>query len=84
MKKRLGKEFEQFAKCIPADAVEAQKWDMQVAFYAGATSLLNLIMGGLTSDSEPTEQDLHMMDNLHTELTEFQDLLKIKSAQAEA
>jgi len=84
MSKRLGEEFELFARCIPSNAVEAQKWDMQVAFYAGASSLLTLIMEGLTPDEEPTNEDLHMMTNLHTELTDFHDLIKIKVAQEEA
>lgn len=84
MSKRLGAEFERFAKCIPSSAGEAQRWDMQMAFYAGASSLFKLSLSGLTPDAEPTQEDLIMMDNLHTELVDFGDLVKVKIAQREA
>jgi biotin synthase-like enzyme len=80
MKYRLRDEWEIFKKIIPAGAGERQINDMQSAFYCGATVLLSLIMSGLTPGEDPKEEDLQMMDDLQTELEEFNGLLKIRAA----
>jgi biotin synthase-like enzyme len=80
MNYRLKAEWEIFKKIIPAGASEHQINDMQSAFYSGATVLLGLIMTGLTEGEEPKEEDLQMMDDLQTELEEFNGLLKIRAA----
>ena len=64
--------WNEFAKtCIPVGASEIQVKDLRNAFYGGAATLWQIIMVGLTPSSEPTDQDMHMMENLQQELDEF-------------
>lgn len=52
--------------------------DLEEAFYLGASSLFELMVGMLDSDREPTENDLKKMDKLNEELQEFNKNLEAK------
>jgi hypothetical protein len=41
------------------------------AFYAGGVSLLAVVMGMLTDDAEPTEEDIRNMDRIKAEFDEY-------------
>ncbi len=67
----FGEAYDSYAKMIPADADTIQRQETRRAFYAGGTALLHAIMSALTSDEEPTEQDLQTMDAIQAELDDF-------------
>jgi len=50
------------------------------AFYAGAQALMGIVMNSLSPDSEPTEEDVAVMEDLDAELREF--VAKVKACQA--
>ena len=58
-------------KVIPAGAPELQYIESRRAFYAGAGTLLGILLKALEPGSEPTEQDLALMDQIKAELDEF-------------
>lgn len=65
---------------IPKDAPAVQCVETCRAFYAGARSLLTLLMGSLGPGTEPTEADLALMDQIKAELDAFN--AKVTSGQA--
>lgn len=58
-------------KIIPANAPKIQMQESKRAFYAGAASMLDAIMSGLSMGDEPTDADLQHMSNLQGELDRF-------------
>ena len=56
---------------IPDGAPEVQLTECRRAFYAGAAGLMNLVVGGMSDEPEPTQADLDMMDELKAELDAF-------------
>jgi len=59
------------ARVMPPDVPAIQMQETRRAFYAGAQSLLALVMRDLEPDSEPTDADLAFMEALHQELQQF-------------
>lgn len=59
------------AVVIPAAAPSVQVIESRRAFYAGAQALLGLLLNQLGPESEPTEADLEMMDEIERELKTF-------------
>jgi hypothetical protein len=65
-------EWEGFERSVlPPAAGPVQRSEMQKAFFAGALSLMNVLMNRVSNDEEVTEADDQLMDHLHAELTEF-------------
>jgi hypothetical protein len=56
---------------IPRNAGSTQLMESRRAFYAGANALLTSIMGALDPESEPTEADFSVMQDIQSELDEF-------------
>jgi hypothetical protein len=52
-------------------ASDLQRRDMKVAFYAGAECILFRIIQSFAPESEPTETDLKIMENVYQELVDF-------------
>jgi len=63
------------AKVISPDASVNQVKSMQMAFYAGAHCLLQILMQ-LDENPEPTDKDLAIMRTVTDELNEFIDSMK--------
>lgn len=72
MPKYVEMEWRTYAeRVVPEDAPPVQIQESRRAFYAGAQSFLNIMMVRLDPDTEPTDADLHMMDEIHDELQQF-------------
>jgi hypothetical protein len=78
MKRQLmAEQWDQFARAVlPKDAPADQRREMRRAFYAGAQGILFKVITALAPDSEPTEEDLRMMDDLERELLDFAEMIK--------
>lgn len=79
MPKRLlmAEEWDKFARrVLPADASQVQKQETRRAFYAGAQSILFRVIQSFAPESEPTDADLQIMDDLHQELQDFATLVQ--------
>ena len=78
MKRLLrAEQWDQFARAVlPADASATQKQEMRRAFYAGGQAIMFKVITALAPDSEPTEDDLKLMDDLHQELNVFAEAVK--------
>ena len=53
-----------------------QRREMRRAFYAGAESILFRVIQSFAPESEPTEADLQIMEDLDRELKEFAKAVK--------
>ena len=78
MKRQLmAEEWDKFARgVLPAGCPAIQKTEMRRAFYAGAQSILFRVIQSFAPESEPTDADLQIMENLHQELQDFAVLIK--------
>jgi hypothetical protein len=56
---------------VPANASAVQVVEMRKAFFAGAAHLFAQAMLRLDPGTEPTEEDLAMLDGVHAELLAF-------------
>ena len=62
----------------PIQAGSVQRWETRVAFYAGASSILSIIMDHLTPSAEPEQSDIDKLDQLVKELDEFTQYMKTR------
>lgn len=63
-------------RVMPIDAPAIQKQEMRRAFYAGAQAILFRVIAAFSPETEPTEADLKVMDDLNQELNDFGQALK--------
>lgn len=79
--KLVGDAWRDYAsKVIPPNAPEVQRTESRRAFYAGARSLFEGMIGMLDPGLDETESDLKKMDDIKAELDQF--LADIKSGRA--
>ena len=72
MRMRFAEQWDSYARTVlPKNAPTAQRWECRRAFYAGAQAIMFGVIAALAPESEPTEEDLKMMDNLQRELERF-------------
>ncbi len=72
MRLRLAEQWDSYARTVlPKNASTVQRWECRRAFYAGAQGIMFGVIAALAPESEPTEEDLKMMDNLQKELEKF-------------
>ena len=78
MKRQLmAEQWDSFARAVlPSGCSSDQRREMRRAFYAGAHAILFKVIMSLAPDSEPTSDDLAMMDNLQQELSAFAEAVK--------
>jgi hypothetical protein len=78
MKRQLmAEQWDEFArKVLPNGVSQIQRQEMRRAFYAGAESILFRVIAALAPESEPTEADLRVMDDLDRELKDFAKAVK--------
>lgn len=71
MAKHIESRWESYRQgVIPADASRLQIEETRNGFYAGAWCLLSIVTG-LDPGTEPTADDLKMLDDVHAELQAF-------------
>lgn len=77
-KRRLMAEhWDQFARAVlPHGVSDVQRREMRRAFYAGGESILFRVIQSFAPESEPTPEDLEIMEELDRELKEFAQLVK--------
>lgn len=78
--KTLKAEWQSFSKCLPPDASEGQRHDMEAAFYSGARALHNLLLTSVTPGDEVEDADIQMMERVEKEFDEFADLLNVRAS----
>lgn len=78
MKRQLmAEQWDQFARgVLSPNAPAIQKQEMRRAFYAGAQAILFRVIEAFAPDSEPTAEDLQVMEDLHQELQDFGKAVK--------
>ncbi|HEX6824760.1 MAG TPA: hypothetical protein VF077_00475 [Nitrospiraceae bacterium] len=73
----LGGNWRKYRKeVIPWNAPPVQVMESQRAFYAGAWTLYNMILGNLDEGDEPTPKDLDLMAKLYEEMTSFNERIR--------
>ncbi len=73
----MAEEWDKYARLVlPTNCPSVQKSETRRAFYAGAQSILFRVIQSFAPESEPTEADLKIMDDLHQELQDFAALVK--------
>jgi hypothetical protein len=78
MKRQLmAEQWDQFARAVmPKDAPAEQRREMRRAFYAGAQGILFKVIATFAPETEPTDSDLAIMEDLERELSDFADAVK--------
>jgi hypothetical protein len=56
---------------LPKEASEVQKSETKQAFFAGAATIFQALMAGLSDGPEETEGDMTMLADIETELRAF-------------
>ena len=73
----MAEQWDQFARqVLHPQAPAIQKQEMRRAFYAGAQAILFRVIQAFGPESEPTAEDLQIMQDVHDELQEFGRLVK--------
>ncbi len=68
----VAEQWEEFERrVLPDDVSAVQRQEMRRAFYAGAQAILFGVIAVLAPESEPTDEDLQMMEDLNQELGDF-------------
>lgn len=75
-RRTIASEWAEYSRIIPISAGPTQFTETKRAFYAGALALMGCVLTGLSSDAEPTEDDLKYMDSLQREIDEHADAMK--------
>lgn len=69
---RMAEQWSEFSKhIIPSDAPQVQKQEMRRAFYAGAAAYQSILVTEVSINSEMTDADLKLADDLDEELKAF-------------
>jgi len=73
----MAEQWDQFARqVLHPQAPAIQKQEMRRAFYAGAQAILFRVIQALAPESEPTAEDLQVMQDLEDELQAFGKAIK--------
>lgn len=68
----LAEQWDSFARAVlPLKCPPTQRQEMRRAFYAGAESILFRVIQSFSPESEPTDADLKIMEDLDQELKDF-------------
>lgn len=68
----MAEQWDQFARRVFTPETPAiQRIEMRRAFYAGAQAILFGVIAAFAPDTEPTAEDLTVMDDLQRELNDF-------------
>lgn len=73
----MAEQWDQLARSVlTAGTPATQRQEMRRAFYAGAQAILFRVIAALAPDSEPTADDLRVMEDLQRELSDFAEAVK--------
>lgn len=76
-RKLMAEQWDQFSRSVlPKDAPLTQRTEMRRAFYAGAQAILFRVIDAFAPETDPTEEDLQVMQDVHDELQEFGKLIQ--------
>jgi len=68
----MAEQWNQFSRSVlPLATSPLQRREMRRAFYAGAQAILFRVIAALGTESEPTAEDLRIMQDVSDELEEF-------------
>jgi hypothetical protein len=82
MKRQLmAEQWDQFARALRLENCSlTEQRDMRRAFYAGAEAILIRVLKALAPESEPTNADIQLMEDLYQELRDFAAQVKARRA----
>ena len=81
LRQRMAEQWDSYElRVIPPAAGGAQRVETRRAFYAGAQALMGIVMNSLSPESEPTDEDVAVMEDLDAELREF--VANVKAGKA--
>jgi hypothetical protein len=72
----VAEKWNEFARILPPGVSKIQRDEMRRAYYCGAQDIVFGIIAAFTLDSEPTAEDVQVMEDLQRELSDFADLVK--------
>jgi hypothetical protein len=73
----MAEQWDQYARgVLPANCSPVQKQEMRRAFYTGAQAILWAIIGAFSPESEPTAEDLKVMEDVDQELRDFAEAVR--------
>jgi hypothetical protein len=68
----MAEQWDKFARAVvPIGAPPIQRQEMRRAFYAGAQAVMFGVIAAFAPETEPTPEDLQVMDDLERELSDF-------------
>ena len=68
----MAEQWDQYVRTVlPTNCSPTQKQETRRAFYAGAQSILFRVIEAFVPETEPTDEDLHIMQGVHDELQDF-------------
>lgn len=80
-RQRMAEEWNEFSRrAIPAEANANQRRVMRRAFYAGGQAILFRLIQAFAPETEPTTEDLQLMQDVYDELQTF--LEEVKAGRA--
>lgn len=77
MRRRVEAAWHSFSQVIPLGAGPTQRREMKKAFYAGAFAMFAELVNGVDDEPDVTPSDMSMMDEIHKELEEFKELMRV-------
>ena len=73
----MAEQWDEFArKVLPVNCSPVQRQEMRRAFYAGAQAILFRVIAAFAPETEPTEADLQVMDDVNQELETFAKMVQ--------
>ena len=73
----MAEQWDKYARTVlPANCSPVQKQETRRAFYAGAQSILFSIIAAFAPESEPTAEDLQVMEDVDQELRDFGEAIR--------
>jgi len=73
----MAEQWSEFAgKVLPPNCSTVQSQEMRRAFYAGAQAILFKVIAAFAPETEPTEADIQMMEDVNQELQDFAQAVK--------
>lgn len=63
-------------RVMPPEASVAQRKNMRIAFFAGATSMFNMLIRNVSQGEEITQTDMELMDSIEGEIAAFADNMR--------
>lgn len=78
MKRQLmAEQWDQFARAVlPKETSAVQRQEMRRAFYAGGHAILFRLVAVLAPDTEPTAEDIQVLEDIYQEMNAFGEAIQ--------